>query len=187
MSEPTTQLEPSSLDREEFARLWEEVVNDPVLSNLPYRMEMNKWGHIEMTPPPSPRHMDVSTRLAILLREVLGTGKVFPECAIVTSGGVKVADVVWCSDEYVKRHREVFSSWRASVPEAPELCIEVMSPSNLAAELKEKVKLYLEAGAKETWIVYPDFRIEIYDADGPRPAPRLPIDLDRIRRSLMSE
>lgn len=183
MSELAEPLEPASLDREELARRWTEVVNDPALSNLPYRMETNKWGHIEMTPPPSPRHMDVSTRLALLLHETLG-GKAFTECAIVTSEGVRVADVVWCSEDYVKRHQNVFSNWEASLPEAPELCIEVMSPSNLVAELKEKMRLYLEAGAKEGWIVYPDFKIEIYDTGGQRTASQYAIDISRIRDAL---
>lgn len=29
---------------------WEEVCADPVLKNLPYKIELNKWGNIVMTP-----------------------------------------------------------------------------------------------------------------------------------------
>jgi hypothetical protein len=53
-------------------------------------------GHIEMTLPASPRHMETATAVVDVLRGLLG-GKAFTECAIVTPGGVKVADVVWCS------------------------------------------------------------------------------------------
>ena len=38
---------------------------------------------------------------------------------------------------------------------APELCIDVASPSNSIKELREKVQAYLAAGAVEVWIVYP--------------------------------
>lgn len=156
-----------SLAPEELAQRWSDVVNDPVLRNLPYRIELNKWGHIEMTAPASPMHMRLATRVAAVLERTLG-GEAFTECAIATLGGVKVADVAWCSNDFLQRLRGAFSSWEASLPEAPELCVEVMSPTNLAAELKEKCTLYLEAGARETWILYPDLVIEIRDLSGPR-------------------
>ena len=35
---------------------------------------------------------------------------------------------------------------------APEICIEVLSPSNSAAEIAEKRALYFDAGAAEVWI-----------------------------------
>jgi hypothetical protein len=51
---------------------WEQVLRDPVLRELPYRIELNKWGHIEMTPQDSPRHMELASDVVILLRERLG-------------------------------------------------------------------------------------------------------------------
>jgi hypothetical protein len=35
---------------------------------------------------------------------------------------------------------------------APEICVEVLSPSNSAAEINEKLALYFDAGATEVWI-----------------------------------
>ena len=35
---------------------------------------------------------------------------------------------------------------------APEICVEVLSPSNSAAEIHEKRTLYFDAGATEVWI-----------------------------------
>jgi Uma2 family endonuclease len=35
---------------------------------------------------------------------------------------------------------------------APEICVEVISPSNTTAEIMEKMALYFEAGAREAWI-----------------------------------
>ena len=55
-------VEPPSLAREDLERRWLEVVNDPFLRGLPYKIELNKWGHIEMTAPASPMHMRLASR-----------------------------------------------------------------------------------------------------------------------------
>ncbi len=39
---------------------------------------------------------------------------------------------------------------------APELIIEILSPSNSATDIKDKYELYAEAGVTEYWIVYPE-------------------------------
>lgn len=39
---------------------------------------------------------------------------------------------------------------------APDLIIEILSPSNSKKELKNKFDLYEESGVKEYWIVYPN-------------------------------
>lgn len=173
------------LAREELAQRWAHVLQDPVLRNLPFRLELNRWGHVEMTPPASPGHMRVATRLALLLREML-TGDAFTECAIVTSSGVKVADVVWCSDAFLERNRSALSSMQPSLLEAPELCIEIMSPSNLLAELSEKSALYLGAGAKEAWIVHHDFSVQMVDAHGERERSQFQVDLAKLRSALQA-
>lgn len=41
---------------------------------------------------------------------------------------------------------------------APELAIEVLSPSESASQLSRKVELMLQAGALAVWVVYPDQR-----------------------------
>jgi Uma2 family endonuclease len=35
---------------------------------------------------------------------------------------------------------------------APEICVEILSPSNTASEIDEKRALYFDAGAIEVWI-----------------------------------
>ncbi|MDR2701455.1 MAG: Uma2 family endonuclease [Spirochaetaceae bacterium] len=39
---------------------------------------------------------------------------------------------------------------------APDLVIEILSPSNTAIEMERKLKLYQEAGVREYWIVDPE-------------------------------
>jgi len=41
-------------------------------------------------------------------------------------------------------------------PRAPEICVEVLSPSNTEAEIKEKTALYFDAGAREVWLCAPE-------------------------------
>ena len=77
----------------ELVLRWAGVLEDPTLRNLPYRIELNKWGHIEMTPPASPRHMSIASSLVRLLEDRLA-GKAFTECAIVTSG--VCGSRMWC-------------------------------------------------------------------------------------------
>jgi hypothetical protein len=40
---------------------------------------------------------------------------------------------------------------RVCFPRAPEICVEVLSPSNTEAEVREKTALYFDAGAREVW------------------------------------
>lgn len=50
---------------------------------------------------------------------------------------------------------------------APDLAIEILSPSNTAAEMYDKEKLCLENGAKEFWVVDPARRqVKVSTPDG---------------------
>jgi Uma2 family endonuclease len=52
---------------------------------------------------------------------------------------------------------------------APEIAIEVVSPSDTAKHLKRKVDAYLEGGARSVWVVYPDARsVMVHAADSVR-------------------
>ena len=44
-------------------------------------------------------------------------------------------------------------------PGAPDLVVEIVSPSNTAIELQEKVLEYLDAGTALVWIIYPERRL----------------------------
>ncbi len=50
---------------------------------------------------------------------------------------------------------------------APELVIEVLSPSNTTAKLRDKRKICLENGSREFWVVDTNLReVEVSTADG---------------------
>lgn len=42
------------------------------------------------------------------------------------------------------------------IPNAPDLAVEVISPSETPASINEKTRLYFDTGAKAVWIIYPD-------------------------------
>lgn len=139
---------------------WSEVLADPTLQNLPYKLELNEKGNIEMSPA-SNFHGYLQSELVWLLRSQLQHGRVITECSIDTPKGVKVADVAWCSTDFILEQGD-----NTPFTKAPEICIEVLSPSNSFAEMQDKVLLYLAKGAKEVWLVKEPGITAIYRAEG---------------------
>ena len=139
---------------------WEEVCQHKQLQDLPFKIELNKWGQIIMSPVKIKRSF-YQGRIQRLLESLLNTGEVMPECAINTSDGVKVPDVVWCSDE---RFDIIQDEVSASI--APEICIEVKSVGNSLDELQFKKDLYLEAQALEVWLCNEQGKIKFYNQQG---------------------
>lgn len=139
---------------------WEEVCELKELQDLPFKIELNKWGQIVMSPVKI-KHSFYQGRIQRLLESLLNTGEVMPECAINTSDGVKVADVVWCSDE---RFTQIEDEISASI--APEICIEVRSSSNTSDEMEFKKQLYLAAQAIEVWLCNEQGQMKFYNAQG---------------------
>lgn len=141
---------------------WSDVLNDPSLRNLPYKIELDEYGRILMSPA-SNRHGIQQAKLVKLLAQALQEGEIATECSISTHLGVRVADVVWMSSQFQTKYGE-----QTPYPQAPELCIEILSPSNSSREMEEKIRLYLGYGAFEVWIVDADGTIALFGAEGKR-------------------
>lgn len=140
---------------------WAGVMSNPFLQNIPFKIELNKWGKILMSPA-SNSHGHIQFEIGIKIKDgKKGRGKVIMECSVQTSQGVKVADVAWASDEFFSRH-----GYETPYKRAPEICVEIMSKSNSKGEMEEKIELYLAKGAKEVWIVKEDGEIEYFDCEG---------------------
>ena len=125
---------------------WQEVIAHPSLQDLPFKIELNERGQIIMTPV-KVRHSAFHGKIGQLLCMFLSGGMILPECAIATRKGTKVADVAWVSAELFQ---QIQFETEASI--APEICVEVISESNTAEEMKEKKEIYFESGAQEVWI-----------------------------------
>lgn len=156
---------------EALALRWAELCNDPLLRDLPGKIELNAYGVIEMSPA-SNRHGMKQAAIAQAMGLQLPTGVALVECSIATPEGVRVPDVAWASAEFIARHGEV-----TPFPSAPEICVEVRSPSNTDAEMAFKTQLFLDAGAVEVWIVAEDGHWLVFDAQGLQPASRYGVQL----------
>jgi Uma2 family endonuclease len=115
-----------------------------------YCYELHHGEVVAMTRP-KPGHWMLQRHLMDLLRPKLASfGEVAVECPYraVAEFDLRAADVAVISDE----------RWKAIDPEydlcgSPDLVIEVISPSNTRAKLRETASLCLANGAREFWIV----------------------------------
>jgi len=152
---------------------WQDVLADKSLQDLPYKIELNERGNIEMSPA-SFLHSLLQGEIATLLRTQLG-GRVFTELAIQTSKGVRVPDVAWGSLHFVERHiQEICAS------SAPEICIEIISPSNNKLEMAEKIDLFLQSGAIEVWLVDEQGCARFFNAAGQQQKSSFNVELGKL-------
>jgi Uma2 family endonuclease len=137
--------------------LWESLIADRSLSDLPYKIETNRYDQIIMSPA-SNWHSDYQTEVAHQLRLRLPDGRVSVEFAIETADGVRVPDVVWVSKE-----RRLAYGRTVVFPVAPEICVEVLSPTNRREAMLEKMTLYFAKGAQEVWLCDEDGKMEFFN------------------------
>jgi len=148
---------------------WGELCRDPSLDDLPYKIELNAWGKIEMSPA-SNRHGRLQAALSAEFTRQLPNGVAISECSILTSIGIRAPDVVWASADFMNAYGEITPYMRA-----PEICVEIISPSNVKAEIDEKTAAYLAAGAAEVWLVSEQGTIRYFTADGEQPKSGYPV------------
>lgn len=139
---------------------WAEVVSDPSLSDLAYKVETNARGQLVLSPHRN-WHSDLQVALLELLKDYAPAGHTSIEYALATPEGVKAPDVVWMS---AKRRDEMRGTGDPSLL-APEICVEVMSESNTEEEMQGKRRLYRQIGATEVWIVSKDGQIRFFGED----------------------
>jgi Uma2 family endonuclease len=112
-----------------------------------------RWGQVITLTRPKMRHTKLQYRLVELLRSrVEHKGIVASEIPFraLPQYELRGADVAFVSHE----------RWTAAADDdnlqgSPELVIEILSPSNTQAEMREKATLYLSTGCQEFWIVNP--------------------------------
>ncbi|MFW6207049.1 MAG: Uma2 family endonuclease [Gemmatimonadota bacterium] len=121
-----------------------------------YRLELSR-GRIVREPAPGPRHGHLTGRLYRALAafaEDEGLGLVFVDTAFVLSsaeGIVRAPDVAFVSSERVPPQGVTDRFWEL----APDVAVEVVSPSNTVSAMQRKALEYLDAGAPLVWIVDP--------------------------------
>jgi len=146
---------------------WKELCEDKRFQDLPFKVELNAQGQILMSPT-SNYHGSYGFRIGRLLFEHLKSGEIVVECAVETSDGTKEVDVAWLSDARWAQVRDDFSC-----KVAPEICVEVLSPSNTDAEMMRKRELYFEVGASEYWLCDRQGSLRFFGVEGELAGSRL--------------
>lgn len=124
-----------------------------------YRLELSR-GRLVREPGPGPLHSQVTGRLFVTLWtfvERKGLGLVFVESAFTLANDeaiVRVSDVAFVSSERIPEEGVTHRFWEL----APDLVVEVVSPSNRVSEMQQKTMEYLRAGTRLLWIVDPSER-----------------------------
>jgi Uma2 family endonuclease len=150
---------------------WAELCADSRWDDFAGKIELNGRGVIEMSPANN-RHGMRQARIAQVFGIQLPSGQAFVECCVLTADGVRVPDVAWASAGFMALHGEM-----SPFPRAPDICVEVRSPSNTDAEMAYKTELFLAAGAVEVWIVDEDGAQRVFDAQGEQTASRFGVTL----------
>lgn len=150
MSDPSTEIVDKVVTLEEFQRMPEEDE---------YRVELVR-GRIVREPLPGARHGWLTgmlvERLGSFAREK-GLGIVVTETGFllnVEPPTVRGPDAAFIARENLPAALPPRGFWTV----APDLAVEVVSPSNTAGEMQEKVLEYLECGARLVWVVDPATR-----------------------------
>jgi len=122
-----------------------------------------RHGELVKVPPPLLPHYRIQLRLQELLAPIArDKGIVGTEFGFRgrSEHEYRVADVAFVARDRWARESRYFEG-------APDLVIEILSPSNTAAEMLDKQQLCLENGAKEFWIVDPARKqVKVSTADG---------------------
>lgn len=125
-------------------------------------------GDIVMTPARSPQHQMIAANLMLLLgqhakQNAWGLVLAAPLDVILASEAqIAQPDLV-----FIDKGRAAKLVGRAAINGAPDLAIEILSPSTVRADRKLKLPLYAKHGVTEYWIVDPEDRsVEIYALDG---------------------
>ena len=128
------------------------------------RYELRQGELVEM-PPPKHGHKLIEMKLLRLLEAPAGSAGVISievGFRIVEEETYYVADVI-----YVDRERWNQIPADGYMIDAPELVVEVVSPSNTAREMRDKRRSCLMHGAREFWIVDPKTKeVEVCTPDG---------------------
>ncbi len=127
-----------------------------------YRYEVIE-GVLVMTAAPKPAHQIMSRNLAFLLfsfvaKHKLGEVIYAPVDVLIGDLATPVQpDILFVARERLDIIRESY------VEGAPDLIVEILSPTNWVIDRRDKFAVYEAAGVREYWIVDPDAKtVEVY-------------------------
>ena len=125
------------------------------------RYELIEGKLIELAPPPGFLHGSVAGNAYWELRDFTRRHEAGRVLAAETGFRISaVPDTVRAPDAaFVATERLPEGELPAGyLPFAPDLLVEVVSPSDRASDVQEKVHMWLDAGARLVWVAYPSTR-----------------------------
>ncbi|MBM3734777.1 MAG: Uma2 family endonuclease [Acidobacteria bacterium] len=135
-------------------------------------------GEVVLVSAPKQRHVDKQVRIAQILGEALRS---FGFCWTEVPFRPAPEHEVWVADVAVVS----WERWRSIDPDdnlggAPEIVVEVMSPSNTWTEMEDKAETCFAGGALQFWTVRTDGEITVRSRDGVNRtfSPGVPIPMD---------
>jgi Uma2 family endonuclease len=129
-------------------RRWAEIMAESFVDGSISKIETDREGHVMMSPSAGKDHGDRQAEIVYQLRSLLPAGGVLAECGVSTQEGNKTPDISWIS-----MHHPQFRQPDVKVLNpAPEICVEVLSPSNSTEDIELKKRLYFAEGAQEVWV-----------------------------------
>jgi Uma2 family endonuclease len=124
-------------------------------------------GEMITLPPPKSGHSLVASNAykGLLPLEERGLGRVFAEA------GYRLSDdpATWIQPDvsFLRKERVLATAPDGYFLGAPELAIEIVSPSESARDLERKMDALLAAGGQAVWVVYPASRkVRVFLGDG---------------------
>ncbi|CAN5816527.1 Uma2 family endonuclease [soil metagenome] len=120
--------------------------------------------------PPSGEHGAIQATLISSLRHVVmhaNLGRVYGESGYVLQHN---PDVVLAPDISFIAGVRVPADQTGYLDLAPDLAIEIVSPSKSPGEIEQRLAIYLRTGVRSIWIVYPRDRQVVVHAPGNAPS-----------------
>jgi Uma2 family endonuclease len=152
----------------ELQRRWQVVTEDEELAGFEGRAELDAYGEIALTPPPSFVHQRIAFELAKQIESQLG-GHAIVECPVLVDG-VLMADAAWLSGDRA-------ATMTSPAAERPEIVVEVSSPRNTKKGLRSKAARFLAHGAQEVVLVELDGTIVFITTNGDSATSRFGLQL----------
>jgi Uma2 family endonuclease len=124
-------------------------------------------GELQILPPPKSRHTEVAKRVFLALVAI----ETPSGCRAYTEAGYKLTER---PPSWLQPDASFLSARRAAAADpdgfflgAPELAVEVISPSESAADVERKVELFLAHGSQIVWVIYPGTqKVHVFLSDG---------------------
>jgi Uma2 family endonuclease len=125
-------------------------------------------GEIVKMPPASLRHDRIKSLISRILMRYLDANAHSP-LELLIEAGAEVGKYDTFVPDIGVVTVDRFTSESRILRGAPDLAIEVVSPSDRKATLKKKIEAYLKGGSNSVWVVYPEARsVVIYAGDSVR-------------------